>query len=293
MIWSHAIGSSHDVLPGLAPDLYRLGSPTPTVPGARCWIDGVGRHLWLRRPDELRASMNASQPSTILIVDAQVFFRAGLRATLAVDSRFSVGEADDSESALQAVISETPDVVLIDVNLPTPGGIELAVQIRRAVSTAAIIVLTDRQTDDELFRAIKVGAAAYLSKAIEPADLVATIGRVVRGEFPINDVVLSSRTIATKVLGEFRALSVYGSRAPAVFAPLSPREVQILEVVTGGSTNKQVAYELGISEQTVKNHMSSILRKLSVNDRTQAVVYAIREGWIEMPPAIENGGSDA
>ena len=233
--------------------------------------------------------MTASQPATILIVDAQVLFRAGLRATLAVDSRFSVGEADDSESALQAVVSETPDVVLIDVNLPTPGGIELAVQIRRVVSTAAIIVLTDRETDDELYRAIKVGAAAYVSKTIEPADLLATIGRVVRGEFPINDVVLSSRSIATKVLGEFRALSVYGSRAPAVFAPLSPREVQILEVITGGSTNKQVAYELGISEQTVKNHMSSILRKLSVNDRTQAVVYAIREGWIEMPPATEWG----
>jgi len=233
--------------------------------------------------------VNAFQPATILIVDGQVLFRAGLRATLAVDSRFSVGEADDSESALQAVVSETPDVVLIDVNLPTPGGIELATQIRRAVSTAAIIVLTDRPTDDELFRAIKVGAAAYVSKAIEPADLLAVIGRVVRGEFPINDVVLSSRSIATKVLGEFRALSVYGIRAPAVFAPLSPREIQILEVITGGSTNKQVAYELGISEQTVKNHMSSILRKLSVNDRTQAVVYAIREGWIEMPLATEWG----
>jgi DNA-binding NarL/FixJ family response regulator len=234
--------------------------------------------------------VNASQPATILIVDTQVLFRAGLRATLAGDPRFSVvGEADDGESALQAVIAETPDIVLIDVNLPTSGGIELAAQIRRAVSTAAIIVLTDRQTDDELFGAIKVGAAAYLRKTIDPADLRSTVGRVVRGEFPINDVVLSSRSIATKVLGEFRALSVYGSRAPAVFAPLSPREIQILEVVTGGSTNKQVAYDLGISEQTVKNHMSSILRKLSVNDRTQAVVYAIREGWIEMTPAIEQG----
>jgi DNA-binding NarL/FixJ family response regulator len=234
--------------------------------------------------------VNASQPATILIVDTQVLFRAGLRATLAVDSGLSVvGEADDSESALETVIAETPDIVLIDVNLPTPGGIELAAQIRRAVSTAAIIVLTDRPTDDELFGAIKVGAAAYVSKTIDPADLRSTVGRVVRGEFPINDVVLSSRSIATKVLGEFRALSVYGSRAPAVFAPLSPREIQILEVVTGGSTNKQVAYDLGISEQTVKNHMSSILRKLSVNDRTQAVVYAIREGWIEMTPALERG----
>src|ERR1035437_8528154 len=114
--------------------------------------------------------MTASQAATILIVDAQVLFRAGLRATLAVDSRLSVvGEADDGESALQAVIAETPDIVLIDVNLPTPGGIELAAQIRRAVSTVAIIVLTDRQTDDELFGAIKVGAA-HLRKTIKPRD---------------------------------------------------------------------------------------------------------------------------
>jgi DNA-binding NarL/FixJ family response regulator len=132
-----------------------------------------------------------------------------------------------------------------------------------------------------------------VSKTVDRADLLSVIGRVVRGEFPINDVVFSSRSIANQVLGEFRALSLYGPRAPTIFAPLSLREVQILEVITGGSNNKQVAYELGISEQTVKNHMSSVLRKLSVNDRTQAVVYAIREGWIQMPPAVENGGSDA
>jgi DNA-binding NarL/FixJ family response regulator len=132
-----------------------------------------------------------------------------------------------------------------------------------------------------------------VSKTVDPGDLLSVIGRVVRGEFPINDVVLSSRSIANQVLGEFRALSLYGPRAPTIFAPLSPRWVQILEVITGGSNNKQVAYELGISDQTVKNHMSSVLRKLSVNDRTQAVVYAIREGWIQMSPAVENGGSDA
>src|ERR1019366_9166660 len=123
-------------------------------------------------PSRRCSLVNASQPTTILIVDGQVLFRAGLRATLAIDSRLSVvGEADDGESALQTVIAETPDIVLIDVNLPTPGGIELAAQIRRAVSTAAIIVLTDRPTDDELFGAIKVGAAAYVSKTIDPADL--------------------------------------------------------------------------------------------------------------------------
>ena len=230
--------------------------------------------------------MKASQPATILIVDAQVLFRAGLRAMLAGDARLSVvGEADDGESALTAVLTAAPDIVLIDANLAMRGGLEVAAQIRRVVSTAAIIVLTEHETDDELFRVIKVGAAAYLRKTIEPADLLSTIGQVARGEYPINAAVLSRRSIARQVLGEFRALSVYGPRAPSIFAPLSPREVQILEVIMSGSTNKQIAHELSISEQTVKNHVSSILRKLSVNDRTQAVVYAIRKGWIEMPPA--------
>lgn len=228
--------------------------------------------------------MDASQPAAILIADAQVLFRAGLRATLSVESGWSViGEAADGDAALEAVISQTPDVVLIDAKLPTSGGIEMAAQIRRAVSTAAIMVLTDSETDDELFRAIKVGAAAYLNKAIGPAALRSTIGRVVRGEFPINDAVFSSRSIANQVLGEFRSLSVYGLRAPAIFAPLSSRELQILEVIANGSANKDLGPELNISEQTVKNRMSSIMRKLSVNDRTRAVVIAIRQGWIEMP----------
>lgn len=229
--------------------------------------------------------MKASETVTILIVDAQVLFRAGLRATLAVDSRLSVtGEADDSESALKAVMTEAPDIVLIDANLRPPGGLELAAQVRRAASTSAIIVLSDAGTDEQLFQAIKVGAAAYLSKAIEPADLLAIIWQVARGEYPINEVALSRRSIASKVLGEFRALSLYGPRASSIFAPLSPREMEILDIVTGGLTNREIAHALGLSEQTVKNHMTSILRKLSVNDRTQAVVYAIRQGWIEMPP---------
>ena len=102
------------------------------------------------------------------------------------------------------------------------------------------------------------------------------------GEYLINDKVFSKPAVASRVLKEFRELAVYGSDAQPIFAPLSPREVEILDNIAQGMTNKQVAYALSISEQTVKNHMS-ILRKLSVNDRTQAVVYAMRQGWIKIP----------
>ena len=103
------------------------------------------------------------------------------------------------------------------------------------------------------------------------------------GEYLINDKVFAKPAVASRVLKEFRELAVYGQEAAPIFAPLSPREVEILDNIAQGMTNKQVAYALSISEQTVKNHMSSILRKLSVNDRTQAVVYAMRQGWIRMP----------
>ena len=134
-----------------------------------------------------------------------------------------------------------------------------------------------------LFDAIKAGAAAFILKDVGPDDLVTIIRRVAVGEFLINDKVFAKPAVASRVLKEFRELAVYGQEAAPIFAPLSPREVEILDNIAQGMTNKQVAYALSISEQTVKNHMSSILRKLSVNDRTQAVVYAMRQGWIRMP----------
>ena len=111
----------------------------------------------------------------------------------------------------------------------------------------------------------------------------AIIRRVNNGEYLINDKVFARPAVASRVLKEFRELAVYGQEAAPIFAPLSPREVEILDNIAKGMTNKQVAYALSISEQTVKNHMSSILRKLSVNDRTQAVVYAMKQGWIRIP----------
>jgi DNA-binding NarL/FixJ family response regulator len=149
--------------------------------------------------------------------------------------------------------------------------------------TTAVIVLAAAEDEESLFDAIKAGAAAFILKEIDPTDLVAIIRRVSSGEYLINDKVFSRPAVASRVLKEFRELAIYGQEAQPIFAPLSPREVEILDNIAQGMTNKQVAYALSISEQTVKNHMSSILRKLSVNDRTQAVVYAMKQGWIRIP----------
>jgi DNA-binding NarL/FixJ family response regulator len=220
----------------------------------------------------------------ILIVDDHALFRVGIRGILQQEPDLEiVGEADDPRSALDAAFSTNPDVILMDLSLPAPGGIETTQRIRRELPATAIVVLAAEEDEDALFEAIRAGAAAFILKDIAPEDLVMVIRRVVAGEYLINDKVFSKPAVASRVLKEFRELAVYGQEAAPIFAPLSPREVEILDNIAQGMTNKQVAYALSISEQTVKNHMSSILRKLSVNDRTQAVVYAMRQGWIRMP----------
>ena len=220
----------------------------------------------------------------ILIVDDLVLFRVGIAQILSKESDMEVvGEAEDARSAMDAALDTSPNIILMDLSLPSPGGIETTQRIKRELPSVSIIVLAVQEDEDALFDAIKAGAAAFILKDVSPDDLVQIIRRVSNGEYLINDKVFSQPAVASRVLKEFRELAVYGQEAAPIFAPLSPREVQILDNIAQGMTNKQVAYTLSISEQTVKNHMSSILRKLSVNDRTQAVVYAMRQGWIKMP----------
>ncbi|MBF6605798.1 MAG: response regulator [Candidatus Limnocylindrales bacterium] len=220
----------------------------------------------------------------ILIVDNHALFRVGIRNILEKELDFDVvGEADESRRAFDLAIETSPDIILMDHSVPGSGGIETTQRIKRELPSAAIIVLAANEDEDALFDAIKAGAAAFILKDVGPDDLVTIIRRVSQGEYLINDKVFAKPAVASRVLKEFRELAVYGQEAAPIFAPLSPREVEILDNIAQGMTNKQVAYALSISEQTVKNHMSSILRKLSVNDRTQAVVYAMRQGWIRMP----------
>ena len=220
----------------------------------------------------------------ILVVDDHALFRMGIANILGQQPDFEiVAEAEDSRSAIDRALETSPNIVLMDLSLPSPGGIETTSRIKRELPSTGIIVLAQTEDEDALFDAIKAGAAAFILKDVDPDDLVTIIRRVVAGEYLINDKVFSRPAVASRVLKEFRELAVYGQEAAPIFAPLSPREVEILDNIAQGMTNKQVAYALSISEQTVKNHMSSILRKLSVNDRTQAVVYAMRQGWIRMP----------
>ncbi|HUG16090.1 MAG TPA: response regulator transcription factor, partial [Thermomicrobiales bacterium] len=154
--------------------------------------------------------------------------------------------------------------------------------LKRRHPRLGIIIVTMHEDDEQLFNAIRVGAAAYCTKDVDPAHIVGLIRRVSRGEYLINENVLSHPFVASRVLDQFRELARIDQQSESVFSPLTPREVEILDCVARGNSNKEIASLLGISDQTVKNHITSILRKLQVNDRTQAVIYALRHGWIKL-----------
>ena len=220
----------------------------------------------------------------ILLADASRLTTLGITQVLEKEADMEiVAVATDGEDAVAKASELEPDILIIEAELPRLSGIQAAQRIRREQPHIGVLILTGDDQEQTLFDAIRAGAAAYLHKDCEPDELTDSIRRVRSGQFIINEKIFSRPAVASRVLAEFRELSVYGPGSSHVFAPLSPREVQILDNIAQGKTNKEVAYALAISEQTVKNHMSSILRKLSVNDRTQAVVYAIRQGWIKAP----------
>lgn len=219
----------------------------------------------------------------ILLVDDHPLFRQGVMWMLNSQPDLEiVGEAADSQSAIQQADILLPDLVLCDINLPGMNGLEVTRILKRRHPQMAVIILTLHEDDEQLFHAIRVGASAYAIKDIAGEDLISLIRRVGRGEYLINENVLSRPFVASKVLDQFRELATMDEATDAVFSPLTPREVEILDCVARGNSNKEIARLLSISDQTVKNHITSILRKLAVNDRTQAVIYALRHGWIRL-----------
>jgi DNA-binding NarL/FixJ family response regulator len=227
---------------------------------------------------------NTDRNIRVVLADSSRLTTMGISQVLQKETDIElVGTAADGEEAAAKTLELEPDVLVIEADLPRTSGIKVTQRIRRELPHVGVVVLTAKDEEQTLFEAIRAGAAAYLNKDCEPTELVDAIRKARAGQFIINEKVFNRPAVASKVLAEFRELSVYGPGSSHVFAPLSPREVQILDNIAQGMTNKEVAYALAISEQTVKNHMSSILRKLSVNDRTQAVVYAIRQGWIKGP----------
>jgi NarL family two-component system response regulator LiaR len=216
----------------------------------------------------------------VLIADDHPVIRKGIRHLLETESGIDlVGEAANGREAIQAVERFHPDVILMDIVMPELDGIGAIREIRARNSDARILVLTTFTTDDKLFPAIEAGASGYLLKNTEPEELVRAIRQVHDGDYSL------SQTIAQRVLQRIS----WRSEAPPTTDPLTEREVEVLALIARGLANKQIAEKLVISEATVRTHVGHILGKLHLASRTQAALYALREGLASL---FDEGGGE-
>ena len=223
-------------------------------------------------------------PIGVIIVDDHPLFREGVRNVLDAEEGMRVlGEGVSGDQAVDLIRDLRPAVALVDVNLPGINGIQVTRQIVADRLGTSIVLLTAYDDVQQVLHAFSAGAAAYCSKDIEAGKLVDVIRHVARGFYVAGDQVYDEAG-----LQQWLSRGVETTRRPHLegdveaFAPLSTREMEILQFVTRGLSNKEIASKLGISHQTVKNHMTAILHKLDVEDRTQAAVYALRHGWVRL-----------
>ena len=225
----------------------------------------------------------------VMIIDEQAMFRTGVRQALSQQSDLEVLECDPSQNALELIEANLPDVVLLGSDLTSLSGIDLGRKISQYYPNTKVIVLSPDPNDEELFEVIKTAAAGCLSKRATGDELANTIRRAHGGEYPINESLMTRPKVAKQVLNQFRGLT---KTMEGVAAPLTKRETQILTYVAEGNSNKEIARILTISEQTIKNHVSAILRKLNANDRAHAVALALRSGWISPEVRPRKGPED-
>ncbi|MDD5312720.1 MAG: response regulator transcription factor [Dehalococcoidia bacterium] len=217
----------------------------------------------------------------VIVADQQPLFRKGVEYFLSQAPDVVIcAEASSEPDLVTSVVNEAPDVVLLDISLASDG-MELARVVKQLVPSVAVIVISPAPNDEGLFMAIKARAAGYVSRNIAADDLIKIIRRSAAGEYPLNDTFLNQPKVAAQVLEQFQDFS-WGKGVESFVSPLTPRETEILNYMAKGYLNKQIASNLDISEQTIKNHVTSILRKLDANARTQAVITAVRRGIISL-----------
>lgn len=215
-------------------------------------------------------------PLRVLLVDDHVLFRKGIASLLSNRADITVvAEAGDGLEAVQVTRETLPDLILMDINMPNQNGIETVKIIKQEMPHIQIVMLTVSDDDEDLFEAIKSGAKGYLLKNLEPQQLYEMIEGLRRGEAAI------SGTMATKILHEFRRPVREEQEAHGGVDELTGREIEVLEQVVTGATNKEIADRLYITENTVKIHLRNILEKLHVQNRIQAAVRAVREGLVD------------
>lgn len=224
----------------------------------------------------------------VMVVEDHPLLIQGLRRVLENEPDLEiVAEATGGEEAVRLAVELVPDVILMDINLRGKNGLQATHEIKQtyAIDETSIIVLTAYNDDEQMLHALRAGASAYYPKDVQPSELIPAIRIVAQDRYLIKNKVLNKAEAYRWLLAEMEKLTILSDTMQEAFAPLSPREMEVLALTTRGESNKEIATSLNISRQTVKNHMSSVLRKLGVEDRTQAAVLALRRGWVRIEDA--------
>jgi len=223
---------------------------------------------------------------TILIIDSSEIFRAGIYQKLSSQPGIKILECSPDQEPIKMIDSHYVDIVFLDIDHPSAGGLKIAKDIIRYYPGIHVVIFSSYFNDDELFDAIKVGASAYIDKKISTEELLSVTRKVYQGEDVINASLLSRPSVAERVLKQFKEMASLEQSIHKASAPLTIREIQILRYIANGYTNKEAAVTLGISDQTIKNHVTAILRKLNANDRAHAVAIAISNHWVALDEMV-------
>lgn len=225
---------------------------------------------------------------TVVIVEDHPLLVQGLRRVIELEDDMTViGDANDGDAAVELVLRCRPQVVLMDINLPKKNGLQATQEIVHAVRSreVGIIILTAYDDQEQMYHALRAGASAYYPKDVRSSELIPAIRAVAAKKYIIHGQVMSQAGALRWLFERLGQEAVVSEEADSLFSPLSPREMEVLTLITRGASNKEIAHLLGISHQTVKNHISNVLRKLAVEDRTQAAVLALRRGWLRLEDA--------
>ncbi|TCS83340.1 response regulator [Tepidibacillus fermentans] len=232
--------------------------------------------------------MNSKSKIRILIADDHQLFREGIKRIINLEEDMEViAECSDGQGILNQYHGVTLDVILMDINMPNMNGVEATRKVKEIFPKSKVIILSIHDDEGYVFETLRAGASGYLLKDMEAETLIQAIRSVAKGNAYIHPQVTG------KVIEEYRRLSnkeLHGSQHESVFIDksldwrliLTPREIEVLQLLAEGNSNRQIGEKLFISEKTVKNHVSSILQKMNVQDRTQAVITAIKNGWVHI-----------
>ena len=220
---------------------------------------------------------------SVIIVDDHPLFRQGVVNVLNIASDFKViGQAGDGAEGLELIEKLCPKIAILDVNLPSLNGHQITQKIVMDKLPTCVVLMTAYDDLEQKIYAMRTGAMAYCTKDILPEDLIQILRYAIQGVYIIGDSEFTKQNLAVWIEEQTRGSNLFICDTIDSFQPLSAREVDVLKLVSQGYSNKEIAVELGISQQTVKNHVTSILHKLGVEDRTQAVLYAMKRGWVRL-----------